>query len=421
MDDTTCPVLDDFDLLSSSSLRDPYPLLAQLRSSTPIAYVPELDHYVVARYEDVAQILGDRDTFAASVASSPITPLGEHAQRILADGGFRRVPTLNNADPPRHGPMRRAVQKSMTPKRMKSLEPYIDRLAQRFVDDLGGQSIADLVATVSFPLPAHVAFELLGFPEADAEQIKEWSQRRVLLTYGDLSDADQEIAAHGVLDFWNYVREFVDERSRTSRDDVTGGLIELHDADPEGLTLDDIVNIVYSLALAGHETTANLITNGVRALMRHRDQWELLRSDRSLIPNAVEEALRFDGPVLIHRRRATVDTELGGVIIPADGKIMLVFGSAHRDAAQFDGPDRFDVTRDDAVTHLSFGKGVHYCLGAPLARTEMRLVLAQLLERLPDLSLAPDDEPDVVPNLHFRSISRLMVLPFGGSIMATSD
>ena len=215
MNEMTCPVLDDFDLLSSSSLRDPYPLLAQVRSSTPIAYVPELDHYVVARYEDIAHILGDRDTFAASVASSPVVPLGKHAQQILADGGFRRVPTLNNADPPRHGPMRRAVQKSMTPERMKSLEPYIDRLAQRFVDDLAAQDTADLVATVSFPLPAHVAFELLGFPEADAEQIKEWSQRRVLLTYGDLSDDDQATAAHGVLDFWNYVREFVDERSRS--------------------------------------------------------------------------------------------------------------------------------------------------------------------------------------------------------------
>jgi cytochrome P450 len=187
----------------------------------------------------------------------------------------------------------------------------------------------------------------------------------------------------------------------------------VHRKTPDAVAVDDVVNIVYSLALAGHETTSSLINNAVRQLLSHREQWDKLCGDPSLIPNTVEEAMRFDGPVLTHRRRAKVDTQIGGVAIPADAKIMLSFPSAHRDGRQFRDAATFDITREDAELHLGFGKGAHFCLGAPLARLEARILLETLSRELPDIDLIPGDDATFLPQMHFRSISRLPVAPRG--------
>lgn len=407
-----CPIAHGYDPLDPEVVLDPYPVLNRLRAEGPVFYLPDLDHYLVTRFDDVEAILLDRDTWSAANASAPLTAICPAAQEILA-AGFPRVPTLNNADPPRHGPMRKAVLSVMTPRRIAALEPTLRDYAAALVDAIVDQPVVDLVERLAFPFPGYAAFSLLGFPPADTDVLKEWSAKRVLLTYGRLSDDEQVEVAEVIVRFWKYCEDHVAARRRDRADDLTSGLLDLADEKPEQLNDFDIVNIVYSMALAGHETTCNSIGNGMRALLEHRDQWQALVDDRTRIPNAVEEMLRYDGPVVNHRRLAKVDTELHGVAIPAGSKIMMCFASAARDPEHFGDPDAFLVDRDDAELHMAFGKGPHYCLGAPLARLEMRIVLELLTERGPGMELVPGQRIEYSPNALFRGPTALLVAPQG--------
>jgi cytochrome P450 len=404
-----CPVAHGYDPLAPATVVDPHAALRGLREAGPVFYMEEFDHYIVTRFEDVERILLDRESWSASNASSPLVPPCPAAQKVLGEG-FKRVPTLNNADPPRHGPMRKSVLTCMTPRRLNSLEPVLRDYAKGLILEMTRHHEVDFVDAFSFPFPGFAAFSLLGFPYSDTESLKNWSRTRVLLTYGRLSDDEQVAVAHDVVSMWRYVEDFVAQRWDDPKDDLTSDLVRLSHDKPEQLNQFDIVNIVYSMALAGHETTSNTIGSGVKALMDHRESWEALKADPSLIPNAVEEILRFDGPVINHRRMAKVDVEIGGVTIPAGGRVFLGFASAGRDSAIFDDPDTFDVTRENAELHLEFGKGAHLCLGAPLGRLETRIALELLVEHCPDIHLAPQ-EFEYSPNALFRGLKQLLVRP----------
>jgi cytochrome P450 len=324
------------------------------------------------------------------------------------------VPTLNNSDPPRHGPMRKSVLAVMTPRRLRALEPTLRAYAEGLVMGLCDEPVVELIERFAFPFPGFAAFSLLGFPAADTDMLKDWSRTRVLLTYGRLSEEEQVATARDVVAMWRYVEQFVAYRAAGPVDDVTSDLLRLSADKPEQLNTFDIVNIVYSMALAGHETTCNTIGSGIYALLRNRDQWRRLVDDPALIPNAVEEILRFDGPVLYHRRTAKVDTEVGGVPIPAGAKVMMCFASADHDPAQFgDDADAFRVDRADAEMHLAFGKGAHLCLGAPLGRLETRITLELLTTMVPEIELVPDQEITYSPNALFRGLRSLLVAPGG--------
>jgi cytochrome P450 len=404
----SCPVAHDFDPLASAFLTDPFPLLAQLRAEGPVFYQPEYDLYFLTRYDDIEQVLLDRDTFAAANASSPVFAPCAAAAKILAEG-VSRVPTLTNADPPRHAPMRRAVQNNLTPRRLTALEPIMREQSRRLIEAFRHQPTADLVAQLAFPLPAYAGFTLLGFPEEDWELLKSWCSKRILITYGRLAEDEQVEVAHNVVSFWEYCKQHVARREAEPGNDFTTDLLAWRAEHPEEVTFNDAVSIVYSIALAGHDSTTNLFTNGLRYLLAHQDAWQALVADPSLIPNAVEEMLRFDPPILGWRRVTTTDTTVGGVPLPKGAQVFMTFASAHRDAQQFPEPDTFDITRDNARTHLSFGKGVHLCIGAPLARLEMRVTLELLAELTPKLRLVEDQDFTVVPNLVFRQMEQLLV------------
>jgi cytochrome P450 len=266
---------------------------------------------------------------------------------------------------------------------------------------------------LTFPLPGFAGLSLLGFPEDDYGLIKEWSSGRVLLTYGHLP-ADRQIEiAKNVGAFWRYVEDHVASRDAERADDFTSDILGYRDQHPDAITTDDIVNIVYSMALAGHDSTTNAMGNALRHLLSHRDQWQRLIDDPSLIPNAVEELLRFDGPVLGHRRTAAVDTEIGGVPVPAGSKLVLLFASAAHDGEHFVDPQTLDVGRENADEHLAFGKGVHFCLGAPLARLELRIVLELLTDRTPAMTLVDGQPMPYQANALFRSVEQLLVRPRG--------
>jgi cytochrome P450 len=411
---TGCPVAHGYDPLDPATVLDPYPVFNRLRDEGPVFYMPDLDHYIVTRYDDVEQVLLDRDTWSAANASSPLSPICAAAQQILA-AGFHRVPTLNNSDPPRHGPMRKSVLTVMTPRRLKALEPTLRAYADALVRGFAADDVIDLVDRLAFPFPGYAAFSLLGFPADDTEMLKEWSAQRVLLTYGRLSDEAQVDVARIVVAFWEYCVAHVANRRAQRADDLTSDLLDLADEKPEQLNDFDIVNMVYSMALAGHETTCNTIGNGMRALLSDRTQWQALIDEPSVIDNAVEEILRFDGPVLNHRRIARVDTSIGGVEIPAGSKVMMCFASASHDPAHFELPDEFDVRRPDAELHFAFGKGPHFCLGAALGRLEVRIVIELLTTLTPEMSLVEDQVFEYSPNALFRGMRALMVRPNGGA------
>jgi cytochrome P450 len=409
---TGCPIAHGYDPLEPGTVLDPYPVFNRLRDEGPVFFLPELDHYIVTRYDDVEQILLDRDTWSAANASSPLLPICPAAQEIL-NAGYHRVPTLNNSDPPRHGPMRKSVLTVMTPRRLKALEAPLREYAEALVRGVMNEPVIDFVDRVAFPFPGYAAFTLLGFPPEDTELLKEWSAKRVLLTYGRLTDEQQVEIAGIIVSFWNYCEAHV-ARCRAERpDNLTTDLINLADAKPEQLNDFDILNMVYSMALAGHETTCNTIGNGMRALLSNPDQWAAIVADPSVIDNAVEEILRFDGPVLNHRRVAKIDTEVGGVTIPAGGKVMMCFASADHDPAHFTDPDSFLVDRENAELHLAFGKGPHFCLGAALGRLEVKIVLDLLTTLTPKLALVPGQTFEYSANALFRGLQALQVAPQG--------
>jgi cytochrome P450 len=410
-----CPVAHGYDPLAPDTVLDPYPVFNRLRDEGPVFYMPALDHYIITRYADIEQVLLDRETWSASNASSPLMPVCPAAEEILA-AGFHRVPTLNNSDPPRHAPMRKSVLTVMTPRRLNALEPSLRNYAENLVKSWMDEPVIDLVDRLAFPFPGYAAFSLLGFPADDTDKLKDWSAKRVLLTYGRLSEEQQVEIAEVIVAFWEYCEDHVAARRLERGDDVTSDLLDLADAKPDQLNDFDIVNMVYSMALAGHETTCNTIGSCMRALLTDRHQWQRLLDDPSLIPNAVEETLRYDGPVLNHRRVAKVDTEVAGVAIPAGGRVMMCFASAGHDPSQFDDPDHFLVDREDAELHLAFGKGPHFCLGAALGRLEVKIVLELLTTLTPDIELVPDQEFEYSPNALFRGLKALMVAPRGLSM-----
>jgi len=408
-----CPVVADFDPLSDGFARDnPFPLLQQLSDEHRVFFSPEMQMYFVTRHADIVEVLSASDgkRFSAGNASAPVCPITEAAQAVLAEGGYRRLPALTNADPPRHTMIAAGVRKCMSVRRLKLLEPMVRAKGEELVDAMVAKPVADLVADLAFPLPAFAGLGLLGFPEEDFEQIKAWAGNRAQLTYGRLTADEQVQAARDVVDFWHYCAQFVTHRAEDLRDDFTSDMIRLHQSDPDTPDLTDLVSIVYSMALAGHETTTNFIANGVLTLLRHPDSWQRLVDDPAAIPRAVEELLRYDPPVTTWRRQAVVDTTIGDVAIPAGAQVALLFAAANRDGSQFANPDELDLARPNATEHLTFGKGPHYCKGAPLARLEMKVCLEALTQHAPRLRLEGDvSADDYPPNLSLRGPRRLLV------------
>lgn len=404
-----CPVHEGFDPLDRDYLADPYAVFSRVRTETPVFYAPSIGMWVVTRHADIDAIFRDPLRFSAVIAQEPLSPLADEARAVLAEG-FSPSPTMSNCDPPKHGRIRAHNNTAFSPRRIAVVEPQVRSKAGELVDAMAARpGRADLVTDLAFPLPAHTIFRLIGFPDDDTEQLKAWCTDRLFVTWGR---PDPELAvkvARHMVAYWQYCQRFVAGRLAEPRDDFTSDLARIHLADAGAISVDEITNVAYGLSFAGHETTTNLITNTVRRLLEHPDQWNLLIDDPGRINNAVEEALRFDTSVVAWRRITTEPVEIGGVPVPSGAKLLLLLGSANHDPAQFEEPDRFDVTRPNARNHLAFGKGIHFCLGAALARMQVRIVLELLTERLPTLRLVPGQDHTFPANVSFRGPERLEV------------
>ncbi|GAA2884957.1 cytochrome P450 [Pseudonocardia halophobica] len=406
-----CPVRADVDPFDPAYLADPYPLLAELREHEPVAYLPVLDMWAVTRHADIDAVFRDPATFSASIAQDPIFPPAREAREVLA--GFRAAPTMSNCDPPKHTRIRRHTARAFSARRIAVVEPAIRAKAGELIAAMLREPEADVVESLTFPLPASMIFTLIGFPPGDTEMLRGWCGNRTAFSWGRPTVEEQTGIARNMVRYWRYCEDFVHARLADPADDYTSDLLRAHLADPEDLTVDEIVNVVYGLSFAGHETTTNLTTNGLRRLLEDRSRWEALCADPALIPAAVEEVLRYDTSVIAWRRRTTRPVSVGGVDLPEGARLLLLLGAAGRDPRAHPEPDTFDLRREPRP-HLAFGKGVHFCLGAPLARSEFRILLELLLAAAPDLELVPDQELRFSPNVSFRGPRRLLVRRGGG-------
>jgi cytochrome P450 len=390
-------------------ISDPFPLYAQARTEEPIFFSEAIGYWVVTRYDDIKAIFRDHETFSAEVTQTPYKPRPEAVRQVLEAGGFTGNSGLSGRVPPDHTRLRRFVNKAFTPRRVQQLEPFIRATAIRMIEAFARDGHADLMSQLAYELPALVIFSMLGIPEQDIPSVKQWAQSRVLLNFGDLPVEEQVEHAQNLVKYWQYCERLVASRFAHPTDDLPGELVRLYLEGDKSISTHEITSLCYGQLTAGHETTTNLLANGLKELLTHREQWELLCADPSLIPNAVEEMLRIGPPVFAWRRKVKRETTVAGVKLAPGDNVLLLLGSANRDHGTFEDGERFDVQRANAKEHLSFGFGIHYCLGAPLARLEARIVLEELTRRLPGLRLKPNQQFTFSPNTSFRGPEHVLV------------
>lgn len=379
------------DLYEPSFQEDPYPVYAQLRRDQPVYQEPRYGAYVLTRFEDVIAALRDHDTWSSAAGPAPMAVPG------LAMGGGPA--TLAGTDPPHHDQLRALVSRAFTPRRVAESAPRIEAIARELVSALPDDDF-DAVSSLSIPLPVTVIAEMLGVPADRQDDFRRWSDAFV----GLLENPPTEALRSAAVELIDYFRGLADLRRREPRDDMVTALVQaeiggrrLNEAELDGFFI--------MLLVAGNETTTNLISNQLHLLAGRPDLWKRLREDRDLLPQAIEETVRWDCPVQNLGREATRDVTLHGVEIPRGGRIVVSYGASGRDPAAFEEPEEYRLDRG-SFQHLGFGHGVHFCLGATLARLEGRIVLNELLDRFE--ALAPGDaDPERLHSTVIRGFDRL--------------
>ena len=359
----------------------PHDAFKLLRAEAPVFWHPEsrgAGFWVISRYEDVVAVSKDPATFSSARGGTNIFELSDEELAVVRT-------MMVNMDPPGHTKYRRLVNQGFTPRMVARLEPHVRDVCRRVVDAVAAKGACDFVVEVAAELPLQVIVELLGVPLADCHKVFDWSNR--LIGFDDpefqTSTDDGKVAAS---ELWAYANQLALERRQRPREDLVSVLMQA-EVDGERLSEMEFDSFFLLLSVAGNETTRNLIAGGMLALIEHPTERARLLADPSLLPRAVEEMLRWVSPLIHFRRTATRDTELRGQAIRAGQKVVLFYPSVNRDETVFPEPERFDVGRTPNE-HLAFGIGEHFCLGASLARLEIRVMFEELLGRLPDMELA---------------------------------
>jgi cytochrome P450 len=399
-------------LFAPGQVEDPYPLYAQWRARRPVAR-PHEHLFVLSRHDDCAAVLADPAfghapagavnplRLALAPGASSTTSTGRPADHgVFAEVNTRSMLRLN---PPDHTRLRRLVSGAFTPARVRELVPRIEAITTELLGDLGPRF--DVIGQLALPLPVRVISELLGIPQADRPKLVTWSEQLSRsLDPGFLIPPDVRAGMREARDgFHDYLRALIPQRRRDPGADLVSGLVQVHDSDGR-LAEDEIITTCRLLLIAGHETTRSLIGGAVVALLRHRAQLAALSSDPGLMERCVEEVLRYDPPVQLLVRSALREAKIGDVVVPAGATALMLVGAANRDELLGGDPDAFDITRD-ARRHLAFGHGIHFCLGAPLARVEAAIALRQLLPVLARCQVA--QPPEWKPHTVLRGLEHL--------------
>jgi cytochrome P450 len=388
-----------------------YAFMRRARDEEPVFYSPILDYWVVTRWDDVMAVLHDSDTYSSANTLVQIKPPCPAALQVMGEYGINPGPSLVDLDPPEHSTQRMLFRRSFTPERVAALEPRSIELIDQAIDRVIDRGEADVVTDLVWDAPAKIAFALMGVPEYEVEKIKTGTARLATMGWGVPSDDEQVELATAIGEYWRFAQEQIDRLIADPGENLMGDLVRAwqEPGNEDMFSRDQLCWIFLNTLFAGHETTTNATAAGIRALLTYRDQWEAICEDPSLIPNAVEEILRFDSSVPTWRRVTTKATTLGGVELPEGANLLIGLGSANHDEGHFRDGERFDVRRDNASDQIAFSWGRHTCLGARLARMEMRVFLERITKRLPHLELVEGQEYVYSPNTSHRGPEHVLV------------
>ena len=376
-------------LLRPEVRADPYPFYRALRAEDPVHWDEPMGFWVLTRYDDVATAFNDPRFSRAQGLMGGFKRLPEAEQRIAEPVYHAYAQSMPYTDPPYHTRLRGLVNKAFTPRVVERMRPYVQQVVDDLLDAAEAKGEMDVIRDLAYPLPLIVIAVMLGFPIEERQQLKKWSDDSfAVLGIVRHSPELMEGAARSMAELSAYITALSKDRRLQPKEDLLSALVTVVD-EGERLTQDELIANVAVLLAAGHETTSNLIGNGVLALLRHPDQLHKLRADPSLAAATVEEVMRYDNPVQIVYRSAAEEVEMGGKRLAKGQLVNMLLGAANRDPEHFSDPDRFDLGRDEGK-HVGFGLGIHFCIGAPLARLEGQIAFTTLLRRFPNLRLATD-------------------------------
>jgi cytochrome P450 len=400
---------ESFKPFSGDYLQNPYLFFDKARESEPVFYSPEMDYWVVLKYDDIATVYRDPETYSPVNARHPVTPICPAAAAVRDKQDLGIEPSLVDEPADTHKHHRKIFGTAFTPKRVNQMEERIRVIVDRYIDRFIDDGRAELVSQMLYEVPALAIFLFLGANDEDAVFVKKLGSDRAIVNWGSPSETEQIAMMHGMGEHWQFTKDLVDRAYKDPGDNYLGDMVRIHQEDPSLFTINYLYNVMFLMQFAGHETTTQASANGLRHLLTNRKQWELLCAQPELIGNAVEEILRIDSSIFAWRRLATKESTLGGVTIPKGARILMMMGSGNHDEDMFPDGSTFDATRKNAKKHLSLGLGAHFCMGAPLARLEMRVILEQLTKRLPQLRLVEGQQWEYLPTLVFRGVQRLEV------------
>ncbi len=401
-DVATCPI-HDINPMLPANLVSPWVMNKRLRDEAPVFQDPHSGIFFISRYEDVVAMARDHQTFSSVMPGATSRAVNSEDPEVVAimAEGYPNVATMLTQDPPLQRRYRKFVDSAFSPANLKKLEPYIEQISNELIDSFADRGECEFLNEFGIPLPLNIIASQIGVPLSDLDKLRHWTEAFV----GNLSqqlDHDGIIAAaRDILEFQHYFVERMDERRAAPTDDILSMVINASIDGEEKLNNAEGLSMLSQILVAGNETTAGSLTEGIWLLIENPDQYELLKNDPSpeMISNFVEEVLRYSSPSSNMFRRTTKDVELHGVTIPENSVCFARFASANQDERQFEDAQRFDITRDNLKDHVAFGKGIHHCLGAALARREMNGGFKVIFERLENFRLQPGaDEPQFAPN-----------------------
>lgn len=408
--------LSTFNPFDPETLQCPFPHYAEMRASDPVHFVEQFGVHMVTRHDLVMEVLRDPQTYSSKFGptSMPLASADRHQMMDVIAEGYPRVATMLTADLPEHTRYRRLVSKAFHPAAIAALEPVIRRVAVQAIDSWIDRGAIEFVRDFGVPLPVEVIAHALNVPQERMADFKRWSDDSIAGIGTNLGLDERLRAERGVNEFQHYFAEQLELRRIEPRDDLLTHLLNarIDSDDPDidddrPLDMPEMLSIVQQLLVAGNETTTKMLTEMMRLLGEHPDQWRLLQQDPSRIERVIEETLRMSTPTQGMFRVITRDTNLGGVDLKAGARIMVVFSSANRDEAMYEHPDDFDPDRDSLRNHLAFGKGIHFCLGANLSRLEGQVALQELTKRIDSFRLAESNTYNYFPSFMLRGLTSL--------------
>ena len=394
--------------LSPEVIADPEALWDRLRHEGPVHELPGLGIVVVTRHEDVCRVARRPDIFSSKLVAVLMASQSEFPQVLdVRAAGPEQADALAIADPPEHTRQRQLLNPAFNVRRIAGLEPAIRALANSLADGFAPDGAVEWMEGFAVPLPMTVIADLLALPRDRLADVRRWSDACIRLLSGTNTPADFLECAGAIVEFQTFLAAHLDHHRAAPGDDVMGDLARAVDAVPPVLSVAEALNILVTLVTAGNESTTSGIGSAARLLLAHPEVQRRLGRERAAIPAFVDEVLRLESPFHGHFRVALADTEIGGVAIPAGTRLMLLWGSANRDADVFSCPGDLDLSRPNVKEHVAFGHGIHFCLGAPLARLEMRIAIEILLDRLPGAHLTPTNDYRYAPSLLVRRLKAL--------------